>query len=261
MFNYEIWTPDHFEKNSDEQHGLVVEIYGGPGSQKVLNRWSFGLSSHFATSNCSTCLNAIHVKLDARGSGNSGDEMMHATYKKLGWFEKVDITEFVRALVFNQPTINWLNPISGKIDADKTAIWGWSYGGFATLHTLSLGDDVWKCGVSAAALNSRYYYDSIYTEMAMDTPENNFDGYSNGTVTDQGLNNLKKVKLTMLHGTADDNVHFQNGALISKELVKAGVEFNNYFYADEAHHMTGNADRHAYRLIFRKIEDCFEGEL
>ena len=65
----------------------------------------------------------------------------------------------------------------------------------------------------------------------------------------------------MIHGTADDNVHFQNGALISKGLIKAGIEFNNYFYADEAHHMIGKADQHVYRLIFRKISECFDGKL
>ena len=84
-FSYEIWTPSNFDLKSNKKHGLLVEIYAGPGSQKVLNSWNFGLSSHYATSNCTTCLNTIHVKLDARGSGNSGDQLMHSTYKKLGW--------------------------------------------------------------------------------------------------------------------------------------------------------------------------------
>ena len=93
------------------------------------------------------------------------------------------------------------------------------------------------------------------------TPQNNPIGYENGTISEQHLQNFSKAKFTMIHGTGDDNVHFQNGALISKALIKAGIEFNNYFYADEAHHMVGAADQHVYRLIFRKIRDCYNGFL
>lgn len=262
-FQYEIWTPYNFDPNSSQQHPLLVEIYSGPTSQAVTSSFKFGLSDKFGTSNCETCMNAIHVKIDTRGSGNAGDELMYAVYKKLGWFEKIDITEFVRALVLNETPNNWVNPVANKINPDQTGIWGWSYGGFATTHTISLGDDVWKCGVSVAALNSRYYYDSIYTEMALDLYKNNENGYLNGTITNMELENFKKAKYTMIHGTADDNVHFHNAAMISKALIEAGVEFNNYFYADEAHSINYDpmAKQHVNRLIFRKMQDCYNGHL
>jgi len=263
-FQYEIWTPYKFQE-LNKLHPIIVEIYGGPTSQAVKSRWGFGLSSHYATSNCedSGCAHAIHVKLDGRGSGNAGDELMHSVYEKLGWYEKVDITEFVRALVFSESDLGWLNPVAGRVNPDQVGIWGWSYGGFATTHTMAFGDDVWKCGVSVAALNSRLYYDSIYTEMAENTPQNNPNGYSNGTITEMDLSNFHKVKFTMIHGTADDNVHFHNGAMISKALINEGIEFNNYFYGDEAHSINYglNSKDHVNKLIFRKMNECFQGKL
>ena len=114
-----------------------------------------------------------------------------------------------------------------------------------------------------AALNSRFYYDSIYTEMAENTPQNNPIGYQNGTITEMDLKNFQKVKYTMIHGTADDNVHFHNGAMISSALIKEGIEFNNYFYSDEAHSINYgiNAKDHVNKLIFRKLNECFKGNL
>jgi len=261
-FIYEIWKPFNFDEN--KKFPLLVEIYGGPTSQAVKADWSFSYSSHYGTSRCDDCANAVHIKIDTRGSGNGGDRLMHAVYGKLGWYEKVDITEFVRALVLNEhDDPEWRNPVENKIDVHAVGIWGWSYGGFATTQTMSLGDDVWTCGVSVAALNSRFYYDSIYTEMAEMTPQENKNGYDNGTITNMDLDNFKKVKYTMIHGTADDNVHFHNGAMISKALIAAGVEFNNYFYADEAHSINygPNARYHVYRLIFRKMKECYDGYL
>ena len=101
-FQYELWTPYNYDPNDFTiKHPLLVEIYSGPGSQAVTSSWSFGLSDKFTTSDCAgdECMNAIHIKIDTRGSGNAGDDLMHAVYKKLGWYEKVDMTEFVRALV------------------------------------------------------------------------------------------------------------------------------------------------------------------
>ncbi|CAK8673095.1 unnamed protein product [Clavelina lepadiformis] len=140
------------------------------------------------------------------------------------------------------------------------AVWGWSYGGYTTTFTISEGAEVFKCGFAVAPLATRFLYDSIHTERYMTLPEDNVDGYEKCSILNSDLENFKKASYSIIHGTADDNVHFQNAALISKALIEANVDFDNFYYADEAHSVNygPNSNRHIYKLLTSKARRCFD---
>lgn len=242
-FNYQMYKPQDFDPN--KKYPMMVEVYGGPGFQKVRDSWTDGWSSTHLVSQ----YDIITVNLDARGSGYRGDGIAHMMYKKLGQFEKKDNTELAQYLA---QTYDW-------IDESRVAIWGWSYGGYATTHTISEGAGVFKCGLAVAPLATRFLYDSIHTERYMDVPDNNVDGYEKCSILNTNLDNFKRATYSIIHGTADDNVHFQNSALITKALIDAGVDFDDFFYADEAHSINygSNNPAHIYKLLTKKTRQCF----
>ena len=147
------------------------------------------------------------------------------------------------------------------VDSDKLAIWGWSFGGFATSHVAAYpeGAELFSCAVAVAPLTSRLYYrpftkkigyktpkislnfieavcyDTLWSEITMGLPSDNAEGYKLAEIWSNDMRGYRKLKYTVIHGTGDDNVHFQNSARLTKELIGSGAEFNAYFYADEAH--------------------------
>ena len=258
-WQYEIWYPPTFDPSSNKKYPVIVDIYAGPGSQAVTSAWSLDVSDHVMV----TQMDAVLLRVDTRGSGNAGDKLMFEVYQIIGQLEKVDVTNFIKEFSDNldqDPEIanNW-------IDHEKVAIWGWSFGGYATSHTATYhnGAEVFNCAVAVAPLTARIYYDTLWSEITMGLPSENQINYDKGEPWDSEIEAAKNLKYTLIHGTGDDNVHFQNAARMNKELIKAGVEFNSYFYADEAHSISydPNAKKHVYKLVVRKIDECFRGML
>ena len=248
-YQYEIWKPQNFDET--KLYPVIVDIYAGPGSQAVTSKWSLDITDHVMLSQ----ENAVVLRVDTRGSGNAGDKLMHEVYKIVGQLEKVDITDFV----------NEFSRDKAWIDKSKIAIWGWSFGGYATSHvaTYNKGAETFTCAVAVAPLTARIYYDTLWSEITMGLPSENMDNYLKGEPWNSEIEAANNLKFTFIHGLGDDNVHFQNSARMNTELIKAGVDFNSYFYADEAHSINygKNAKEHVYKLVNRKIHECFEGEL
>lgn len=144
----------------------------------------------------------------------------------------------------------------GFIDKDRIGMWGWSYGGYVTSMVLGSGSGLFKCGIAVAPVAKWDYYDAVYTERYMHRPEENTESYKNSTVTDRAKN-FKSVQYMLVHGTADDNVHFQQAAQISKALVENQVDFEAMWYTDKDHGLSGKARHHLYAHLNHFLQNCF----
>ncbi|CAL8368837.1 unnamed protein product [Arctogadus glacialis] len=234
---YQMLLPPNFKKS--QKYPLLIDVYGGPCSQKV----DYGFRLNWGTYLAST-EGIIVASFDGRGSGYQGDHIMHSIYKRLGTYEVEDQMTAVRHFID-----------LGFIDKERIAIWGWSYGGYVASMALGAGSGLFKCGVAVAPVAKWEYYDAVYTERYMGTPVDNVDAYQNSTVT-RRANNFKNVDYLLVHGTADDNVHFQQAAQISKALVEEQVDFEAMWYADMDHGLGGSATQHVYTHISRFLHKC-----
>ncbi|XP_060033795.1 dipeptidyl peptidase 4 isoform X1 [Erinaceus europaeus] len=240
-FWYQMILPPHFDKT--KKYPLLIDVYAGPCSQKADAVFRLNWATYLASTE-----NIIVASFDGRGSGYQGDKIMHQIYKRLGTFEVEDQIEAARQFTK-----------MGFVDSKRIAIWGWSYGGYVTSMVLGAGSGVFKCGIAVAPVSRWEYYDSVYTEryMNLPTPEDNLDHYRNSTVMNRA-ENFKQVEYLLIHGTADDNVHFQQSAQISKALVDAGVDFQAMWYTDEDHGIASStAHQHIYTHMSHFIKQCF----
>lgn len=205
--------PSEIDLNtSTRKYPMVVEVYGGPNSVRVTNSFSLGFKDYQVTSQ-----KIIHCQIDGRGSGNKGKDLLFTMNNRMG---TVEIEDQIAVTKYLQQKYQF-------IDATRTGIWGWSYGGYATAMALSTDTEhVFKCGVSVAPVSAWIYYDSIYTERYMGLPTDN-DNIINYNATDvtQHIGELKNHELLLMHGNADDNVHFQQSMVLTKALVTADVQF------------------------------------
>ncbi|XP_062237028.1 dipeptidyl peptidase 4-like [Platichthys flesus] len=235
---YQMFLPPDFDES--KKYPLLIDVYAGPCSQKADFIYRVSWSTYLASTE-----KIIVASFDGRGSGFQGDKLMHEIYKRLGTYEVEDqITaakEFIKM---------------GFIDKDRVAIWGWSYGGYVTSMALGSGSGVFKCGMAVAPCSKWKYYDSIYTERYMVTPAQNPDGYANSTVTARAKN-FHSVQYLLVHGTADDNVHFQQAAEISEALVEEHVDFEAMWYTDKDHGLSGSANQHVYTHMSHFLQRCF----
>ncbi|XP_064419802.1 dipeptidyl peptidase 4 isoform X3 [Latimeria chalumnae] len=239
-FWYTMTLPPHFDKS--KKYPLLIDVYAGPCSQKVDARFRIGWASYLASTE-----KIIVASFDGRGSGYQGDKIMHAIYRRLGTYEVDD--QITAAKKFVE---------MGFIDKTRVAIWGWSYGGYVTSMVLGAGSGVFKCGVAVAPVAHWDYYDAIYTERYMGLPikSDNLESYKSSTVLTRAAN-FKQVQYLLIHGTADDNVHFQQAAQISKALVEAEVDFEAMWYTDKDHGIGGQAHRHIYIHMSHFLKQCF----
>uniref|UniRef100_A0A671Q9V8 Dipeptidyl peptidase 4-like n=1 Tax=Sinocyclocheilus anshuiensis TaxID=1608454 RepID=A0A671Q9V8_9TELE len=214
--------------------------YGGPASQNT----DYVFRLEWATYLCST-EKVIIASFDGRGSGYQGDEIMHAIYGRLGTYEVEDQISAMRKLIE-----------MGFIDKNRIGMWGWSYGGYVTSMVLGSGCGLLKCGIAVAPVAKWEYYDAVYTERYMHRPEENMESYKNSTVTGRAKN-FKSVQYMLVHGTADDNVHFQQAAQISKALVENQVDFEAMWYTDKDHGLSGKARYHLYTHLNHFLQNCF----
>ncbi|CAL8268634.1 unnamed protein product [Lota lota] len=234
---YQMMLPPNFK--TSQKYPLLIDVYGGPCSQKV----DYGFRLNWGTYLSST-EGIIVASFDGRGSGYQGDQIMHSIYKRLGTYEVEDQMTAVRHFID-----------LGFIDKERIAIWGWSYGGYVASMALGAGSGLFKCGVAVAPVAKWEYYDAVYTERYMGKPIDNLDAYQNSTVTSRAKN-FKSVDYLLVHGTADDNVHFQQAAEISKALVEEQVDFEAMWYTDKDHGLGGAAIQHVYTHISRFLNKC-----
>jgi dipeptidyl aminopeptidase len=222
--------PPHF--NPKKKYPVLFYQYSGPGSQEVDKKFKVDFQSYIAAS-----LGYIVVTVDGRGTGFLGRKLRCITRGNIGYYEAHD--QIAAAKI-------WAS--KKYVDADRLAIWGWSYGGFNTLKTLEQdGGETFKYGMAVAPVTDWRYYDSIYTERYMHTPQNNAEGYDNSTITDV-TSLAKNVRFLVMHGVADDNVHMQNTLTLLDRLDLAGIEnYDVHVFPDSDHSIYfHNANRIVY---------------
>lgn len=237
------WMLKPADFSASKKYPVIMHQYSGPASQQVVNSWSCG-SMGQAFDYYLAQLGYIVVSVDGRGTGGRGAEFEKCTYKRLGDLESKDQVE----------TALWLGKQS-YVDKDKIAIWGWSYGGFNTLMSMSEGRPVFCCGVAVAPPTNWKFYDTIYTERFMQTPQENPDGYAINPI--QRAANLHGA-LLICHGLADDNVHPQNTFEYSEALVQADKDFRELIYTNRNHSIYGGNTRNH---LMKQIVDWFNQHL
>ncbi len=213
--------------NPSRQYPVLMIQYSGPNSQQVLDRYGFDWEYYLAANDM------IVVSVDGRGTGARGEEFRKCTYLKMGELESKDQVEAAKTL--------------GKlpyIDGNRMAIYGWSFGGYNTLMSMSTGNGTFKAGIAVAPPTDWKYYDTVYTERFMRTPKENFDGYSKTSPVH--LAKDLQGKLLLVHGTADDNVHFHQTMDYAEALVQAGKQFEMQIYKDRNHSISGGNTRYHF---------------
>jgi dipeptidyl-peptidase-4 len=231
--NYWIIKPADFD--ATKKYPLLMFVYGGPGSQTVKN--SFGWGNNYWYQMLANKHDVIVVSVDNRGTGARGEEFKKMTYKQLGKYETED--QIAAAKSFAELSF---------IDADRIGIWGWSYGGYMSSLCLAKGNDVFKMAIAVAPVTNWRYYDNIYTERYMALPKDNASGYDDNSP----INFVKDIKgkYLIVHGTGDDNVHFENTVMMVDELVKNNVPFDSEFYPNRNHGIYGGYTRlHLYNKM------------
>lgn len=230
--NYYIILPSDFD--SSRQYPLFFYVYGGPGHQQVTN--SYGYNDYYWFHLLSQ-KGYVVVSFDGRGTGGRGATFKKQTYKDLGRMECEDAIEAARYF-------------GGKswIDASRIGIFGWSFGGYLSTLSILKGNDVFKAAIAVAPVTTWRYYDNIYTERFLQRPQDNPDGYDNNSPLNYA--HLLKGNYLLIHGTGDDNVHFQNTAAMAEALENAGKQFEMRIYPNKNHSILGaNTRLNLYELM------------
>ncbi|MBI3509847.1 MAG: S9 family peptidase [Bacteroidetes bacterium] len=228
------WMIKPVKMEEGKKYPVLQVVYGGPGHNTVVDQWE---SADFYWHQYLQQQGVIIVSVDNRGTEYRGVKFKKCTYGQMGKLEsadQIDVAKYLGTLPY--------------VDAKRIGIWGWSYGGYMASLCLGVGADYFKCAVAVAPVSSWRFYDSIYTERYMGLPQNNAHGYDDFSP----VNNMDKVKgkLLLVHGTGDDNVHFQNSVALINALIDANKEFEFYMYPDRNHSIRGGNSRiHLYTKI------------
>ena len=230
--DYELnaWIVKPVDFDESKKYPVLMFQYSGPNSQQVLDKYSFDWEQYLAANGI------ITVCVDGRGTGARGEAFRKCTYLRMGELESKDQVEAAQAL--------------GKlpfVDKSRMAIWGWSFGGYNTLMAMSVGNGTFKAGIAVAP-------PTVYTERFMRTPKENFEGYA--ATSPIRLAKDLQGKLLLIHGTADDNVHFQQTMDYAESLVQAGKQFEMQVYKDRNHSIYGGNTR--YHLYTRMSNFLFD---
>lgn len=229
--NLNAWIMKPADFKPSVKYPLIMVQYSGPNSQQVLNRFGIGWENYAASQGF------IVACVDGRGTGARGQDFRKCTYMNLGIIESDDQIAAAKQLAS-----------LAYVDSADISIWGWSYGGFNTLMCLSRSQGVFKSGVAIAPVTNWKYYDSVYTERFMRTPQQNAMAYSNGSPITLASN--LSGKLLLIHGTADDNVHYQNSMDYAEALIKADKQFEMFMFPDQNHSIP------SYRAyLYQKVID------
>ena len=224
------------------RYPVLFDQYSGPNSQQVLDQWSVGWDDYMAMRGC------IVVCVDGRGTGGRGEEFRKQTYGRLGELESSDqiaAGRYVAALPY--------------VDSSRIGIWGWSYGGYMSSLSLFRGEGTFKLAIAVAPVTNWRYYNTIYTERYMGLLSKNAKGYD--AYCPINFAHMLQGKLLIVHGTSDDNVHYQNSMQLVNALVAAGKDFDMISYPDRDHSINSNGSRmHLFRHLTNYIEKYLLGE-
>ena len=234
------WMMKPHDFDADKEYPVFMYLYGGPGSQQVTDAWG---GSNFLWYQMLTQQGYIVACVDNRGTGARGSEFKKCTYQQLGKLETVDQIEANRYLA-NLP----------YVDGSRIGIFGWSYGGYMSSLCLLKGADDFKMAIAVAPVTNWRYYDSIYTERYMRTPQENASGYDDNSP----INHVSKLKgkYLLIHGSADDNVHYQNTMEMTNALVNANKDFDMFIYPNKNHGIYGGYTRlHLFRKMTNFIQE------
>ncbi|MBR2326718.1 MAG: S9 family peptidase [Alistipes sp.] len=220
--NYYIQLPLGFEKG--KKYPVLLTQYSGPGSQSVRNRWSLDWEDALSHDGY------IVACCDGRGTGFRGEKFKKCTYADLGRKEVEDQISFARFLAKQE-----------EVDAERIGIYGWSYGGFMALNCALHGEGLFRMAIAVAPVTSWRYYDTIYTEIYNGLPQDNPKGYDDNSPLSHAEKLAERTKLLIIHGTADDNVHFQNSMEMCRRLNAAGKQYDMMVYPDQNHSMRPSA--------------------
>ena len=235
--------PPHFD--SRKKYPVLFYLYGGPGSQQVSRRFHVDFQSAVVSS-----LDYIVVTVDNRGTGFIGRKARNIIREHFGKYEAHDQIEAAKI---------WAK--KSYVDADRMAIWGWSYGGFMTLKVLEAdAGQTFKYGMAVAPVTDWRFYDSIYTERYMRTPQNNPSGYDESAISNVTALS-QNVRFMIMHGVADDNVHMQNTLTLLDKLDLAGIDnYDVHFFPDSDHSIYfHNANYMVYQKLEKWLVNAFNG--
>lgn len=221
--------PANFD--ASKKYPVLFCNYGGPGSQQVANRFGSVSTWHQLLAQ----KGFIVVSVDNTGTGFRGEEFKKKTYLQLGKYEiedQIDAAKYLSGMSF--------------VDKDNIGHWGWSFGGFMSALAITKGNEVFSAAVSVAPVTNWRFYDNIYTERYMRTPQENAKGYDDNSPIN--FTDKIKGKYLLIHGTADDNVHFQNSTEMIKALVKSNIDFESAYYPNKNHGISGGLDNTSFHL-------------
>ena len=235
------WMLKPADFDSSKKYPVLFCNYGGPGSQQVADKWGAVTFWHqYLSQN-----GYIVACVDNTGTGFRGEAFKKKTYLQLGKYEiedQIDAAKYLGTLPY--------------VDKSRIGHWGWSYGGFMSSLAITKGADVYKMAIAVAPVTNWRYYDNIYTERFMRTPQENAKGYDENSP----LNFTKKIKgkFLILHGTGDDNVHFQNSVMMVEKMIQNNIDFESGYYPNKAHGISGgNTTYHIYKkmtdFIFKNL--------
>jgi dipeptidyl-peptidase 4 len=235
-----IMKPKDFD--SSKKYPFFMYQYSGPGSQKVNNEWNNNYDYWFAML---TQQGYIVACVDGRGTGYKGAAFKKVTYKELGKYEVEDQIDAAK-VIGNYP----------YVDKSRIGIWGWSYGGFMSSNCILKGNDVFKMAIAVAPVTNWRFYDSVYTERYMQTPQENPSGYDNNSPIN--FADKLKGKYLLIHGSGDDNVHVQNSMQMMEALIQANKQFDSQIYPDKNHGIYGGKTR---IQLFNKMTTFIQNNL
>ncbi len=220
--------------DATKKYPVLIYVYGGPGSQTVLNNFSTTREvwhSYLADQGY------LVVSVDNRGTGARGRAFKHLTYAQLG---KLEVEDQVHAASY-LATMPY-------VDSERIGIWGWSYGGYMASLATFTNSDVFKLGIAVAPVTSWRFYDTIYAERYLKTPQENAEGYD----AYSPITHAAKLEgdFLLVHGTGDDNVHFQNAIALQDALIASGKQFQSFYYPNRNHGIRGgNTSLHLFQMI------------
>lgn len=231
-------------KNFDpaKKYPVLMYTYGGPGIQTVNNSWD---PFNYWWYQMLAQQGYIIVSADGRGTGGRGENFKKVTYKNLGKLEledQISVAKWIKALPY--------------VDENRVGIWGWSFGGYLTSLCMTKGDGTFKTGIAVAPVTNWRYYDTIYTERFLQTPQENPTGYDANSPINFAQN--LQGNYLIIHGTADDNVHFQNSAEMINALIQEGKQFDTAIYPDRNHGIYGGKTRFQ---LYQKMTDYIKANL
>ena len=230
--------PSNFD--ATKKYPVLIYQYSGPGSQQVTNSWG---GRNYFWHQMLTQKGYIIAVIDTRGTGARGEKFKKATYKQLG---KLEVEDHIAGA-------KYLGSLP-YIDAGRIGIWGWSFGGYVSSLAMMQGAGIFKAGIAVAPVTNWRFYDTVYTERYLQRPADNPVGYDDNSPTTHAAK--LQGNFLLIHGTGDDNVHFQNSVTLQEALIAKNKQFQSFYYPNKAHGISGSQTRiHLFNMITKFVTE------